>query len=235
MEALRQRRRYLLHRILPDAEAAVETARLKEQGVRTIALAESAVRAAAQPLLTTGGNPEGGVFALEGGGPARQLTTADVLIIVWGTIRREPLSQATRSMRDLKRAATPCAAESDLCHIHMRSSLRPLELDPGTFVFTEARGRVRSTPLRVRDGIASLATDAEIDRGFAQEAPALGVSSAPARSALAEAFGAERRNDGRKRRETFLDNVAQFRFYSAWRGMVARRAVGLSDTPGPPL
>jgi hypothetical protein len=235
MEALQRRRRYLLHRILPEAEMAADVARLTAQGVNLIALSESVVRVAAQPLLATGGNPEAGVFSLEGGGDTRTLTASDVLLVVWGAIRREALSETTRSMRDLRRIPATRTTESELCHIHTRSSLRPLELDPNAFIFTETRAGAASTLLRVRAAVAGLARATEIDRGFAQEAPALGVSSAPQRASLAGAFGEGRDAVGQRKAPVFLDNVAQFRFYSAWRGIVARRAAGLADTPGPPL
>jgi hypothetical protein len=235
LEALRRRRRYLLHRILPEAEAAADVARLRALGVDTIALSESVVRAAAQPLRAIGGNPEAGVFTLDGEKETRQVAADDVLLVVWGPIRREPLSETARTMRDLRRIPAKRAVESDLYHVHTRSSLRPLELDPDAFTFTETRGSGASTLLRVRAAIAGLAAAAEVDRGFAQEAPALGVSSGPPRTSFAEAFGARRSAGGQRKPAMFLDNVAQFRLYSAWRGIVARRLAGLADTAEPPL
>jgi hypothetical protein len=236
MEALKLRRRYLLHRILPAPEAQAEIARLTAQGLGTIALSESAVREASQPLLATGGEPAKGLFTLDLDGGTRQLGTDDVLLVVWGPIRREPLSEETRSLRGLKRASASRATESDLCHVHTKSSPRPLELDPGSFTFAETRVRLESTLLRLRAAIATLATAAEIDHDFRQEAPALGVSGASQRAPLADALATKRSARGERRRPpAFLDNVAQFRFYSAWRGTLARHLAGLADTPGPPL
>jgi len=236
MEARGRRRRYLLHRILPATEARAEVARLTAQGVSTIALSESAVREASRPLLATAGEPANGLFNLELGGGTRRLASDEVLLVVWGPIRREPLSEETHSMRSLKRAPASRVTEGDLCHVHAKSSLRPLELDPSSFAFTETSVRLESTLLRLRAAIAALAGAAEIDRDFVREAPALGASDSLHHTSLADALAMKRSvAEERRRPLAFLDNVAQFRFYSAWRGTLARHLAGLTDASEPPL
>ena len=233
--ALGRRSRYLLHRILPVAEARAEAARLAMQGVSAITLSESAVRAASQPLIATGGDPANGMFALDSGGEPLKLVADDVLLVIWGPIRREPLSEETRSMRELRHAPAPRVAESDLCHVHTRMSSRPIEVDANAFAFSQAHGVIESTLLRLRAAIAGLAAAVEIDQGFRWEAPALGVSSSTQRSSLADAFSTRRSGARERKPATFLDNVAQFRFYSAWRGTLARHHAGLTTPGEPPL
>jgi hypothetical protein len=235
MEARGRRRRYLLYRILPVAEARAEAARLAALRVSAIALSESAVRAASEPLIAIGGDPANGMFSLDSRSEPLRVVADDVLLVIWGPIRREPLSEETRSMRELRRAPAPRVAESDLCHVHTKLSSRPIEVDADAFAFSQAHGAIESTLLRLRRAIASLAASVEIDDGFRWEAPALGVSSSIERSSLADALSTRASRAGERKPATFLDNVAQFRFYSAWRGTLARQRTGLTDTDEPPL
>ena len=138
-------------------------------------------------------------------------------------------------MRALKRMRAARVTESDLCHLHTRSSPCPLELDPRSFTFAEMSSQVQSTLLRLRAAIAGLATGAEVDHEFAREAPALGMSGAPLGTSLADPLAARQSTAKEQKPVAFLDNVLQFRFYSAWRGTLARRLAGLPDTVEPPI
>lgn len=235
MEALGRRRQYLLYRILPVAEARAEAARLAALGVSAIALSESAVRAASEPLIAIGGDPASGVFALDPRGEPLRVVAENVLLVVWGPIRREPLSEEARSMRELRRASAPRVAESELCHVHTKLSPRPIEVDANAFAFSQTQGVIESTLLRLRAAIACLAAAVEINHGFRWETPALGMSSPIERRSLADALSTSRSGAGERKPATFLDNVAQFRFYSAWRGTLARQRAGLAHTDEPPL
>jgi hypothetical protein len=109
-----------------------------------------------------------------------------------------------------------------------------MEIDPSTFALARTGAAIESTLLRLRRAIESLTSGTEIDRTFRQETPVLGVSEGGQPTRLAEAL--EREAEGSRRKPTtFLDNVSQFRFYSAWRGALARHVAGLPEADEPPL
>jgi hypothetical protein len=68
--------------------------------------------------------------------------------------------------------------------------------------------------------IDALASSVEVDDEFRRVPPALGAAEDGAAGAVgaAAALRPPRRRDA----PLLLDNLAQFRFYSAWRGLVAK-------------
>jgi hypothetical protein len=107
-------------------------------------------------------------------------------------------------------------------HLHRASDERPVELDPDGFEFAEPAAQA---PLvQLTRWLSSLAPDALVDDGFKWHTPALGAAAAAvsgAAGSLDAMSDAARRQ--RKGASVRLDNLAQFRFYSAWRGMLERR------------
>jgi hypothetical protein len=72
--------------------------------------------------------------------------------------------------------------------------------------------------MEIAGWMAALGTTVPVDDGFRRLAPAL-APAAPDAGAAARLQDALR---GADRTAAILDNLAQFRFYSAWRGAVER-------------
>jgi hypothetical protein len=120
-------------------------------------------------------------------------------------------------------------------HLHRRREPRPLELDPGAFEFGAAAGLADSSEQRLIAWLATLTTGVPVDDSFERQTPALAPAEPPGGplSAL-EALG---RPSSRHQAPTsqILDNLAQFRFYSAWRGLLERQLAGLTAAGNPVL
>jgi hypothetical protein len=140
----------------------------------------------------------------------------ELLLVVRGPIAREyPPSTEVRRLR---------LAGLDpgyRFHLHRRGEARPLELDPAGFEFGE-RAPGDSSMLRMNGWMAGLAAATPHDDTFRFVTPALAPAEADAGLAAA---GALRRPAGRETTPV-LDNLAQFRAYSAWRAAVEARRAG---------
>lgn len=206
---------YRLHRIAEPRDAESEARRLVALDIPVLSLDETEVRAAAQPRLALGGalGPEG-LEVRTPSGPLR-VGADDLLLVVKGPIARE--RQAGSELR--LRAALP--EQGFRIHLHRRSELPPVELDPEVFAF--GPGVHGSALLQLNEWVAALARSQPVDEGFRHLPPALG----PAEAAPGGAAGALRALESGAARPgkgpLLLDNVAQFRSYSAWRATVERR------------
>jgi hypothetical protein len=190
----------MFYRILPVADGDAEADRLSRHGLAVHRLPESEIRSAAQPLVARGGDPQAGSFIVE---PERS------------------------PMRGRRGLSPSLVQDAELYHLHTRERLRPIEIDPWAFRFDDGPGRVESSQLRMRNALEALVGEAPVDRSFRFEPPAL-APSAGAGDAGREGVESLLRGSqpgGRKdRAATLLDNVAQFRFHSAWLAVLARRA-----------
>jgi hypothetical protein len=203
---------YHLHRAAAAADAAAEQARLAAQGIAAFTIDEASVRDAAQPEPALGGRFDGRALHVRTPGGGGVIAGADLLLVVKGPIARE---HPTKEILRFVPAAT--LEPGYRFHLHRRDPPRPLEIDPAAFDFGAHRAR-ESSLLEIAGWIAALAAAAPVDDGFRRIAPAL----APA----ARAAGAAARPEDALRTSAapaILDNVAQFRFYSAWRGAVERQ------------
>jgi hypothetical protein len=201
-----------LHRILPAAQAAEEAARLRAEGLDVLEIAEDDVRRA-EPVMATRGAAEQDALVLDGDGGPLRLGEADLFVIVRGVITRE--YQTTPEARRQRRLAT--LDPGYRVHLHRRQDPRPVELDPGSFDFGPG-GAPSGAQLQIASWIDQLFPGVPRDDSFRVVIPALAPaapSPAGATAALATA--------GRGAR-VVLDNLAQFRFHSAWRGAARRRA-----------
>lgn len=208
---------YRLHRIADRLEAANEARRLAALDVPLLSLEETEVRVAARPLLALEGRLAGHALELRTAEGPLRITAEDLLLAVRGPITRE--RQAGSEVRRL-RVALP--EQGFRVHLHRRSELPPVELDPEVLAF--GRGVHRSALLQINDWVAALARGFAVDDGFRRFPPAL----APAQVSPGGVAGAVRALEPggapAGKAPLLLDNVAQFRFYSAWRGAVARHA-----------
>jgi hypothetical protein len=206
-----------LHRVGPPQEVRAEATILAEAGLLALALPEAEVRAA--PLVATGGEPHGRRLRLRTStGPPTDVAAEDLLLIVEGPIQRE--YQPRKIERHKVRTAT--LDPGYRFHLHRRSDLRPVELDPASFAFGPRGPVAGSSLLELKAWMAGLGPDVPSDDGFRREPVAL-APAPPDEGAAASlgrtAFGPGRRKDAR----TILDNLAQFRFYSGWRAAAFRR------------
>ena len=201
-----------LHRILPVAQAAEEAARLRAEGLDVLEIAEEEVRRA-EPVVAARGGAEQGALVLDGDGGPLRLAEADLLLVVRGVITRE--YQTTLEARRQRRLAT--LDPGYRVHLHRRQDPRPVELDPAGFDFGPG-GAPSGAQLQIASWIDQLFPGVPRDDSFRVVIPAL-APAAPAPAGATAALA----HTGREAR-VILDNLAQFRFHSAWRGAARRRA-----------
>jgi hypothetical protein len=201
-----------LHRILPAAPAAEEAARLRAEGLEVLEIAEDEVRRA-EPVLAARGAAEQGALVLEGDGGPLRVAAADLLVVVRGVITRE--YQTTVEARHQRRLAT--LDPGYRVHLHRRDDARPVELDPAAFDFGPG-GAPSGAQIQIASWIDQLYPGVPRDDSFRVVIPAL----APAPPPPAGAATAVLARPGRESR-VVLDNLAQFRFHSAWRAAARRR------------
>ena len=214
--------------LLRIGEAGVitgEAARLAAEGLRvsTVPAPEARLR----PRLALGGTCEASVLELETGeGPVR-VEASDLVLVVRGPIAREYESShraraigANIILGALDISITE-RRQSDgyRIHFHRRSDPRPLEADPAAFDFRRPV-LARSALLEILSWIEEIAPGLPSDDGFRRLPPALGPA-APETGVLAAPLGRGAAPGGRN--EAALDNLEQFRFYSAWRAAFERR------------
>jgi len=211
---------FQLHRIAALADARTEADRLTALGLRTAVVPEAEARAAARPVIVLGGQMESSGLALRTEEGKVGIEPSDLLLVVRGAITREYMAEpmARHRRRDVS------LESSQRIHLHRRAVPRPLELDPGSFEF--GGGGVDSSMRRLSEWVAALGEHTTVDEGFRRLTPALAPAETEARGALSATEALRKSDDGRKQKQgprVVLDNVGQFRFYSAWRGAVERR------------
>jgi hypothetical protein len=149
-----------------------------------------------------------------------ELPASDLLLVVRGPIRREYQAQPR-----LRKVTTASLTDGYRFHLHRRSAPAPVELDPEGFEFDDAAGAVASSLLRVAAWLDVIAAGVSVDDAFRFLSPALGTAQEQARARLgaARALGKRLVESGRAESDRLiLDNVRQFRAYSAWRGVAER-------------
>jgi len=202
------------------AAARDEASRLESLGLRVTTVPEAEARLALEPLTALGSMPEQGTLRLRTQRGDRQLSAAELLLIVRGPITREWQPTPTKA-RQVKTAAP---AAGYVFHLHRRAEPRPIEIDADAFELSGSRRHPRSSLLELNAWIARLAEQVSVDDGFRRLPPALAPANVSAgAAAVAAGFGKRSRPQGRDDEPLILDNVAQFRFYSGWRSAFERR------------
>jgi hypothetical protein len=202
-----------LHRIAPEPEARAEAERIGAHGLATLRLDEQPLLR--EPVLVSGGALEEQRLRARTPEGRLEWTSDDLLLVVKGPIHREHQAEST-NLRRIK-SATPSPGYR--FHLHRRSDARPLELDPDAFEFDLERGRPGSSLLRISSWIEGLLPRPAIDDAFRALPPALGAAEDDDETARALGRSAQK-----KGAVLVLDNLRQFRFYSAWRAAVERGA-----------
>jgi len=205
---------YHLHRAAAPADAAADRERLHGHGIAAFALDEAAVRADADPAPALGGAFDGAALDLRTPAGRVRLAAGDLLLLVKGPIAREHAARDDR----LKFVRTATLEPGFRFHLHRAAEGRPIEIDPAACEVGGARS-AESALLEIAGWMARLAETVPVDDGFRRLPPAL-APVAPAATGLARADDTLRKAAGRE--ADILDNLAQFRLYSAWRGAVER-------------
>jgi hypothetical protein len=212
---------YQMHRALSAQEAAAEAARLAAAGLVAVVVPPAEAAERARPVLVHGGQREPGALALSTAEGPVVLRGGEVLFVVRGPIAREYQPGA-----EVRRVRTARLDGGHRLHLYRTASLRPLEIDPLAFDFGREPLTSLSSLLTVLEWIAEVAPEAPTDDGFRRLTPALGPSEAPAGGRLAAAAALDATRSRSKDGPQPLDNVGQFRAYSAWRAAVELRGRG---------
>jgi hypothetical protein len=201
-----------LHRIAPRAEALADAERVAGLGVPTFTLDEA--EAQTQPVLVGAGRLEAAGLVGRAAEGRFEWRREDLLLVVKGPIQRQHQAEG----KNVKRLRTASPSDGYRFHLHRRSDRRPLELNPDAFDFEAERGKVASSLLRINAWLESFDPKPAVDDGFRFLPPALGAGEEDKDTARALGRAADHKGAA-----AVLDNVRQFRFYSGWRGALARR------------
>ncbi len=206
-----------LHRVLPLPEAQAEAARLEALGFQALAIPEAETRSAEAPRRALGGCAEGDALWLRFGAERLPVAARDLCLIVRGPIVREYQTRA--AARKAIRTATLEAGYR--FHLHYREDPTPIEIDPWAFELGE--GASGSSFLTLSGWIAALAASVPTDDAFRSLPAALApeTGAAPGAVRAGEAL-LRKRPAGRNEAAVILDNLRQFRVYSAWRAAFER-------------
>lgn len=202
---------YQLLRLTAPAEASAQAALIAAAGVPVRSLSEADLKS--PPLEVIGGRLEPGRLNGRAHDARFEWGCDDLLIVVRGPIQR----QLTASVAGLKRIKTATPSEGYRLHLHRVSDPRPLEIDPDAFEFSGDAGAASSSMLRLQAWLEGFEPKPLVDDGFRLLPPAL--APAVVNDATARALG---RAPEDKKNNPLLDNLAQFRFYSAWRAAIER-------------
>jgi hypothetical protein len=203
-----------LWRLVAAAEGEAETARLRETGITAWTVTEADVKKGQPPLGASRGSGEGGTLHLVTGEGKLALGARDLLLVVKGPIAREYQTEGK-----VRRVSTASLEPGYRFHLHRRDDPRPVELDPAEIDLGRAP-LLSSAQLQLAAWIEEAAQGVPVDDGFRRLPPALGTAQA---TSLATALGGRAAGrSGRPSERVVLDNLAQFHFYSAWRGAVER-------------
>lgn len=157
--------------------------------------------------------------------PSRQeLNEGAITLIVSGPIKRERQKPQTSKVHLDSRLE-----DAWLVHLHLRDETRPWELDPSRTGFEGAA--LASAHMQTLELVRRLSTSVPMDEAFRNVVPALSPGVDP----LDDLPGVKNTSGNpqdKRQKAVMLDNVAQFREYSAWRGAVERlRPRNSQETP----
>lgn len=211
--------RYRLVRISSEAADGPLESSLRAAGMAVSVIDESTVRRAREPIpiesIDVSCIPAMCTLRSDTDAPAvrRGLPEREIAILISGFIQREKLKEPGT----FKKAPNVRLEEAFLLHIHVRGFGQPWEIDPRRTVF--GGEGLASAHMRTLQLVRRLAPDVPHDEAFRNVVPALSPGADPL-SELA-GFKPSPRGTAKEPRLVVLDNVAQFREYSAWRGALA--------------
>ena len=148
----------------------------------------------------------------------------EITLIVSAPIKRERQKEQRSKIRQDTRLE-----EAWLVHVHLRHEARPWEIDPRRTAY-EGPG-LASAHMRTLELVRRLRTLAPLDEAFKNIVPALSPGADPSNE-LAGLQGRGTNPRDKEPKTVVLDNVTQFREYSAWRGAI-ERMVSAGSVAGP--
>src|SRR2546428_1323264 len=205
-----------LLRIAEPAAAREQVARLGEAGLVAVLVPEAEVRLSARPVVALGGEWTGHEMSLRTTEGSMRVESSHLVLAVQGPIARE-----YQTSQEVKRARTATLESGYRFHLHRQGVARPVELDPGAFDFGSRASRASSL-LQLSAWVHDLTRGLPVDDAFRRLPPELGVAESAATGPLAAADALGARAAVRGEAALVLDNLRQFRFYSAWRAAVER-------------
>jgi len=218
-----------LLRIAEPAAAREQVARLGEAGVIAVLVPEAEVRLAARPAVALGGEWTGRELSLRTTEGSMRVEPSHLVLVVQGPIARE-----YQTSQEVKRARTATLESGYRFHLHRKGDARPVELDPGAFDFG-SRASGASSLLQLSAWVQELTRGGPVDDAFRRLPPELGMAESAVAGPLAAADALGARAAVRGEAALVLDNLRQFRFYSAWRAAVERRGGSGGTRESPPL
>ncbi len=142
----------------------------------------------------------------------KALREHDLALIVSASIKRERVMDQTSR----RTPADTRLEDAWLVHLHLKGEARPWEIDPLRTAY-EGAG-LASAYMRTLELVRRLQAFAPHDEAFKNVVPALSPGTDPLKGL--ESFASAPRKKGKDPKVVVLDNVAQFREYSAWRGAI---------------
>jgi hypothetical protein len=210
--------RYRLIRVSAEpADGPLESG-LRARGLRLLTVPEETVARSRNPVPIEsidplGEPPQCTVREDPEAPPSRRtLSETEVALIVTASIRREKVKEETS-----RRTPVDTRLEDAwLVHLHLRGEARPWEIDPLKTAY-EGAG-LASSYMRTLELVRRLEAFAPHDDAFKNVVPALSPGVDPLSSL--ESFASANKKKSKEPKVVVLDNVAQFREYSAWRGAI---------------
>jgi len=212
--------RYRLLRISDGSQDGPLESQLRERGVAPLVIPEDVVARARRPMtvetLDLSASPVLRAHLVEEPDAAvvpRDLREHDIVLMVSAIIKREKVREPVASRLRADRRLD----DGYLVHLHLKGEPRPWEIDPGRTGY-QGPGPT-SAYMRTLELVRRLAATISHDEGFKNIVPALSPGVDPLTD-LAGLRGS--RSKGKEPKTVILDNVAQFREYSAWRAAVEK-------------
>ena len=210
--------RYRLFRVTTKGLGGPLDLALREKGIRFFALPEEALLPLRDPIpiesIDVSSVPVTCSLREGADQPAvrRRLAEKDLSLVLTAPIKREKVKDQTA-----KRTPADARLEDNwLVHFHSKAGGRPFELDPRRTAF-EGPG-LASAYMRALDLVRNLRGHVPLDESFKSVVPALSPGADPLSDL--EGLKARPKSADKGPRWIVLDNTAQFREYSAWRGAV---------------
>lgn len=218
--------RYRLLRVMLEPQVGEPLAALRAKGLKPLVVHGDVVARARSPIsiesIDVSASPLQCTLREEAEGAVsrKELSEPEIALIISAPIKRErQKEQRSRPRQDTR------LEEAWLVHVHLRHETRPWEIDPRRTAY-EGTG-LASAHMRTLELVRRLSTVAPLDEAFKNIVPALSPGADPSNE-LAGLQSTRAKPRDKDQKTVVLDNVTQFREYSAWRGALERMVSGRS-------
>ncbi len=219
--------RYRLLKVSAELPDGAQESGFKEIGLTFLALPEHTVAPARNPIVLESVDLSAAPLQCtlrhhaEAPATRRELIEPDVALIVSASIKRERVKDAS----SLRARADSRLQDAFLVHLHLKKEARPWEIDPRRTGYEGAS--LASAHMSTLDLVRRLSVRAPHDEAFKTIVPALSLGADPP----SDLTGLKKtaKGAGKEPKVIVLDNVAQFREYSAWRGAVGKQRLNLGS------